>query len=199
VRIKDVATVTLGPEMRGGIGSLPVQAAMLSMDLPEKCEMDGSLVDNIEDLDTIVGYLAETTRPHGFAISETQFVVFILNASRRLFSDRFFTSSFRPEFYTHLGVRWVMDNGPDGKVMEKGTPNGHKVEVSTLKRVLQRTIPELRPRRPKRRTTPRSRTSASSRSSPSTCSPSGRARPRPTQRTRTTTCWRASRRGIASR
>ena len=46
-------------------------------------------------------WLAESTRPHGFAISETQFVVFILNASRRLFSDRFFTSSFRPEFYTH--------------------------------------------------------------------------------------------------
>ena len=47
----------------------------------------------------VVGWLAETTRPHGFAISETQFQVFILNASRRLFSDRFFTSSFRPEFY----------------------------------------------------------------------------------------------------
>jgi len=53
---------------------------------------DGSTVDNVEDLDTVVGWLAESTRPHGFAISETQFVVFILNASRRLFSDRFFTS-----------------------------------------------------------------------------------------------------------
>ena len=68
---------------------------------------DGSLVDNIEDVDTVVGWLAEFPRPHGFAISETQFQVFILNASRRLFSDRFFTSSFRPEFYTHLGVQWV--------------------------------------------------------------------------------------------
>ena len=65
---------------------------------------DGSLVDNVEDVDTVVGWLAEFARPHGFAISETQFQVFILNASRRLFSDRFFTSSFRPEFYTHLGV-----------------------------------------------------------------------------------------------
>ena len=106
---------------------------------------DRSMVDNVEDIDTVVGWLGEFVRPHGFAISETQFQVFILNASRRLFSDRFFTSSFRPEFYTHLGVRWVMDNGPDGKIMEKGTPNGHKVEVSPLKRVLQRTIPELRP------------------------------------------------------
>ena len=106
---------------------------------------DGSVVDNVEDVDTVVGWLSEITRPHGFAISETQFQVFILNASRRLFSDRFFTSSFRPEFYSHLGVRWVTDNGPDGKVMEKGRPNGHEVEVSPLKRVLLRTTPELAP------------------------------------------------------
>ena len=52
---------------------------------------DGTMLDNVEDVDVVVGYLAETTRPHGFAISETQFEVFILNASRRLFSDRFFT------------------------------------------------------------------------------------------------------------
>ena len=69
-------------------------------------------MDNIEDVDTVVGWMAESARPHGFAISETQFVVFILNASRRLFSDRFFTSSFRPEFYTKLGVDWVNHNGP---------------------------------------------------------------------------------------
>jgi hypothetical protein len=103
----------------------------------------GSTVDNIEDVDTVVGWLAEFARPHGFAISETQFQVFILNASRRLFSDRFFTSSFRPEFYTNLGVQWVKDNGPGGMVMEKGRPNGHEVKVSPLKRVLLRTIPEL--------------------------------------------------------
>jgi hypothetical protein len=104
---------------------------------------DGSMVDNIEDVDTVVGWLSEFTRPHGFAISETQFQVFILNASRRLFSDRFFTSSFRPEFYTQLGVQWVTDNGPDGRVVEKGKPNGHDEEVSPLKRVLLRTTPEL--------------------------------------------------------
>ena len=72
------------------------------------------------------------------------FQVFILNASRRLFSDRFLTSSFRPEFYSHLGVNWVNNNGPEGKIMEKGKPNGHEMEVSPLKRVLLRTVPELR-------------------------------------------------------
>jgi hypothetical protein len=102
-------------------------------------------VDNIEDVDTVVGWMSESTRPHGFAISETQFVVFILNASRRLFSDRFFTSSFRPEFYTKLGVDWVDNNGPGPIRMEQGKPNGHVQPVSPFKRVLLRNIPELAP------------------------------------------------------
>jgi hypothetical protein len=101
------------------------------------------MVDNVEDLDVVVGFLAESTRPHGFAISETQFTVFILNASRRLFGDRFFTSSFRPEFYSNLGVEWVSNNGPTGRVVEAGRSNGHQDEVSPLKRVLLRTMPEL--------------------------------------------------------
>jgi Animal haem peroxidase len=104
---------------------------------------NGTVVDNIEDVDTVVGWMAESVRPHGFAISETQFVVFILNASRRLFSDRFFTSCFRPEFYTTLGIEWVNHNGPGPVMMEAGEPNGHKQPVSPLKRVLMRNIPEL--------------------------------------------------------
>lgn len=104
---------------------------------------NGTLIDNIEDVDIVVGFLAEPVRPHGYAISETQFVVFILNASRRLFSDRFFTSCFRPEFYTRLGVDWVNNNGPGEPMIEKGMPNGHKQPVSPLKRVLLRNIPEL--------------------------------------------------------
>jgi hypothetical protein len=106
---------------------------------------NGTKVDNIEDVDLVVGFHAETTRPHGFAISETQFQIFMLNASRRLFSDRFFTSSFRPEFYTQLGIDWVMNNGPNGKQWEEGKQNGHRQEVSPLKRVLLRAAPELEP------------------------------------------------------
>ena len=106
---------------------------------------NGTRVDNVEDLDTVVGWLAESTRPHGFAISETQFVVFILNASRRLYSDRFFTSSFRPEFYTQLGIDWVNNNGPS-PMCETRPVNGHSNEpVSPLKRVLLRSLPELAP------------------------------------------------------
>jgi hypothetical protein len=39
-----------------------------------------------------------------------------------------------------------MENGPDGKVMESETSNGHSQEVSSLKRVLLRNIPELAPK-----------------------------------------------------
>jgi hypothetical protein len=119
---------------------------------------DGSVVDNIEDVDNIVGWLAEYTRPHGFAISETQFHIFILNASRRLFSDRFFTSSFRPEFYSTMGYDWVQNNGllsecpyavskqADGRddCLEPVEVNGHVVSVSPLKRLLMRNVPELK-------------------------------------------------------
>jgi hypothetical protein len=104
---------------------------------------NGAMVDNIEDVDMVVGWLAETTRPHGFAISETQFHLFILNASRRLFSDRFFTSSYRPAFYTRFGIDWVNNNGPGGKQMEEGKPNGHEQQIAPLKRVLLRNAPEL--------------------------------------------------------
>jgi hypothetical protein len=118
---------------------------------------DGSEVDNIEDVDMVVGWLAEYTRPWGFAISETQFHIFILNASRRLFSDRFFTSSFRPEFYSQLGYDWVMNNGPlaecpyplqelkggDKACNEPEESNGHRVAVSPLKRLMLRNMPEL--------------------------------------------------------
>jgi hypothetical protein len=104
---------------------------------------DGSVIDNIEDVDTMVGWASEPVRPHGFAISETQFVVFILNASRRLYSDRFLTESFRPAFYSTIGLAWVNDNGP-APAIEPRPINGHtNVPVSPLKRVLARTMPEL--------------------------------------------------------
>ncbi len=120
-------------------------------------QADGSTIDNIEDVDLVVGWLAEYTRPHGFAISETQFHVFIINASRRLFSDRFFTSSFRPEFYSQAGYDWVQHNGPmddcpfplntdgdgDPICLEPVQVNGHDQEVSPMKRLLLRAIPTL--------------------------------------------------------
>ncbi|KZY63551.1 peroxidase [Oleiphilus sp. HI0071] len=66
--------------------------------------------NDIEQIDALVGQLAETIRPDGFAFGETAFQVFILNASRRLMTDRFFTESYTPEVYTQDGIDWVESN-----------------------------------------------------------------------------------------
>ncbi|XP_028778628.1 alpha-dioxygenase 1-like [Neltuma alba] len=62
--------------------------------------------DDVEELDTLVGLMAEK-KIKGFAISETAFVIFLLMATRRLEADRFFTSDFNEETYTKKGLEWV--------------------------------------------------------------------------------------------
>ncbi|QCF27138.1 peroxidase family protein [Hydrocarboniclastica marina] len=66
--------------------------------------------NDIEMIDTLVGQLAEETRPDGFGFGETAFQIFILNASRRLMTDRFFTTDYVPEVYTQEGIDWVEAN-----------------------------------------------------------------------------------------
>jgi hypothetical protein len=79
---------------------------------------------DIESVDLLVGSYAEPL-PKGFAFSDTAFRIFILMASRRLRSDRFFTDSYQPKTYTEEGLDWVADN--------------------TLSSVLVRHFPELSP------------------------------------------------------
>jgi hypothetical protein len=64
---------------------------------------------DIDSLDLIPGMFAED-RPEGFAFSDTAFRIFILMASRRLNSDRFFTTHFTDEVYTHEGMDWIKQN-----------------------------------------------------------------------------------------
>ena len=79
---------------------------------------------NVDKLDLLIGTLAEEERPTGFGFGETLFQIFILNASRRLQADRFYTESYNEEVYTKEGMAWVDD--------------------ATLKTVLLRHHPELR-------------------------------------------------------
>src|SRR5439155_24224921 len=65
---------------------------------------------NVDEVDTMVGLLAETPPP-GFGFSDTAFRIFILMASRRLQSDRFLTVDFRPEVYSPFGMDWIANNG----------------------------------------------------------------------------------------
>src|SRR5262249_3200202 len=54
---------------------------------------------HIDKVDTMVGMFAETP-PKGFGFSDTTFHIFVLTATRRIQSDRFFTSDFTSEVYT---------------------------------------------------------------------------------------------------
>jgi Animal haem peroxidase len=65
--------------------------------------------DNVEDLDLLIGTLAEAQyrRPTGFAFGETVFQIFIVSASRRLQADRFYTDCYNEDVYTSEGLRWI--------------------------------------------------------------------------------------------
>ncbi|MBD2354228.1 peroxidase [Tolypothrix sp. FACHB-123] len=80
--------------------------------------------NEINSVDLMVGMFAEDL-PKGFGFSDTAFRVFILMASRRLKSDRFFTKDYRAEIYTQFGLDWIDNNG--------------------LLTVLQRHLPSLAP------------------------------------------------------
>ena len=79
---------------------------------------------DVEQVDLSVGLEAEQP-PAGFGFSDTAFRIFILMASRRLKSDRFFTTDFTPEVYTQLGMDWI--------------------ERETMVSVLRRHYPDLGP------------------------------------------------------
>jgi hypothetical protein len=64
---------------------------------------------DLDKVDLMTGLYAEPL-PAGFGFSETAFRVFILMASRRLKSDRFFTDDWRPEVYTEFGLDYVKKN-----------------------------------------------------------------------------------------
>lgn len=65
--------------------------------------------NNIDSVDLMVGLFAED-KPQGFGFSDTAFRIFILMASRRLKSDRFFTKDYRAEIYTQFGLDWIANN-----------------------------------------------------------------------------------------
>ncbi len=78
---------------------------------------------DVELIDLMIGALAEEHRPHGFAFGETIFQIFLLNATRRLQADRFYTSCYTAEYYTQEGLDWI--------------------DANTLKTVLLRHYPAL--------------------------------------------------------
>jgi hypothetical protein len=82
---------------------------------------------NIDRVDLLVGLLAEDL-PEGFGFSDTAFRVFILMASRRLKSDRFFTDDFRSEIYTEFGMDWIRNNGMKSVLLRHAPQLGPALE-----------------------------------------------------------------------
>jgi hypothetical protein len=80
--------------------------------------------NDLESVDLMTGLYAEPLPEH-FGFSDTAFRVFILMASRRLKSDRFFTDDFRPEIYTEFGLDYI--------------------KKATMLHVLRRHYPQLSP------------------------------------------------------
>jgi hypothetical protein len=64
--------------------------------------------NDIDKVDLLTGLYAEPLPP-GFGFSDTAFRIFILMASRRLKSDRFFTDDYRADFYTEFGIQYLKD------------------------------------------------------------------------------------------
>ena len=111
-------------EFRRQVGLKPIRVFEdLTRDPTELETLRRVYHDDVELIDMHVGTRAESQRPTGFGFGETLFQVFILNASRRLEADRFFTESYTEEIYTKEGLAWV--------------------DAATLKGVLLRHYPEL--------------------------------------------------------
>jgi Animal haem peroxidase len=97
---------------------------LVGPDKPEWAEELKEVYGDVDRVDQMIGLFAEP-KPKGFGFSDTAFRVFILMASRRLKSDRFFTRDYRPEIYTRAGIDWVEEN--------------------TMRSLLLRHFPELEP------------------------------------------------------
>ena len=78
-------------------------------DNPQWAEELERVYGDVERVDLMVGMYAEPL-PKGFAFSDTAFRIFVLMASRRLNSDRFFGRDYNAQVYTQAGMDWIDDN-----------------------------------------------------------------------------------------
>ncbi|MDZ4833562.1 MAG: peroxidase family protein [Candidatus Melainabacteria bacterium] len=109
-------------EFRLSVGEPPVTSFM------ELTGGDAELAREIEikyngDIDTVdagIGILAEP-KPAGFALGYTQFYQFVLNAPRRVKSNRHLTQLFNYDYYME-GMNWVEHGGGMGGAMYRHLP-----------------------------------------------------------------------------
>jgi hypothetical protein len=96
-------------EFRRQLGLTEIRSFDDLTDDPKVLTKLQSVYDDVEDLDLLIGTLAEAQnrRPTGFGFGETVFQIFIVSASRRLQADRFYTDCYNEDVYTQEGLRWI--------------------------------------------------------------------------------------------
>lgn len=132
-RLVDLATIDILRDRERGVPrynqfrrllnlSTPKTFETLTNDSVTAAELKQAYNGNIEDVDLLIGSLAEA-RPDGFGFGDTPFQLFLCMANRRLKTDRFLTIDYKEEYYTREGLDWV--------------------ESSTMKDILLRNFPEV--------------------------------------------------------
>ena len=87
-----------------------------------------SVYDDVDQIDLMVGTLVDKERPAGFAFGIVAYHIFVVQASRRILSDRFLMEDFNANVYTQWGYDYV--------------------QRETFRTVIARHFPELEPRMP---------------------------------------------------
>lgn len=89
----------------------------------EELELLMSVYSDIEEVDFMVGCLVDKERPEGFAFGIVPYHIFVVMATRRLLSDRFFQEGMTEENYSPWGLNYV--------------------QTQTFQSILERHFPEL--------------------------------------------------------
>ncbi len=121
-------------EFRRSLGEPPVKSflELTGGDVELAKELEQKYEGNVDLVDAGIGILAEP-KPAGFALGFTQFYQFVLNAPRRVKSNRHLTEFFTHKDYTFEGMEWALQSGGMGGVIAramKGLPNGPAVIAS---------------------------------------------------------------------
>lgn len=98
----------------------------------------GDTPEAIEKLDLMIGTLAEDLkyRPDNFGFGETLFQIFILNATRRLQADRFYTDNYNEQTYTLEGLQWI-DNTDFKVVLLRHYPALARTGLANIKNAFE--------------------------------------------------------------
>ncbi|KJZ77188.1 hypothetical protein HIM_03509 [Hirsutella minnesotensis 3608] len=133
-QVRDLGTVDILRDRERGVPRYNQFRRLLGMTAPKTFEeltggnkklaqeLREAYNDDIETVDTLVGSHSEPL-PKGFGFSDTAFRIFIVMASNRLKSDRFFAQDWNAETYSKEGLHWV--------------------QHTTMKDILVRHCPEL--------------------------------------------------------